>query len=119
LLAVFQPHLYSRTRDLLPEFAEALGAADAVIVAGVYGAREEPIAGVDASLLSARVAAVAPRATVITEPNRQRVPVTLATVARAGDVVLIMGAGDIREAGEAYLRQGPGAGSMNTKEVSA
>lgn len=103
LIAVFQPHLYSRTRDHLDDFATTLAEADAVIVAGIYAAREEPIEGVDASLLSGRISRLAPGRTVLTEPDKARIPAMLAIVARPGDVALIMGAGDIREAGEWFL----------------
>ncbi|MFW5867404.1 MAG: UDP-N-acetylmuramate--L-alanine ligase, partial [Armatimonadota bacterium] len=49
IVAIFQPHLYSRTRDFMDDFAQALSLADEVIVAGIYGAREEPLEGVDAA----------------------------------------------------------------------
>ncbi|MCQ2153544.1 MAG: UDP-N-acetylmuramate--L-alanine ligase [Bacteroidales bacterium] len=51
ITAVFQPHLYTRTRDFAPEFAEALSAADRVVLLDIYPAREEPISGVSAELI--------------------------------------------------------------------
>ncbi|NLH98978.1 MAG: UDP-N-acetylmuramate--L-alanine ligase [Chthonomonadales bacterium] len=107
LIAVFQPHLYSRTRDLLDDFAQALAGADAVVVTGIYAAREEPIPGVDAALLSGRVAAVAPDVTLLTEPDRERIPSTLEHIVRKDDVILMLGAGDIREVGERLVATEP------------
>ena len=52
LVAIFQPHLYSRTRDFLPEFAGALALADALIVTDIYAAREQPIAGGAAEIVN-------------------------------------------------------------------
>ena len=51
LLVAFQPHLYSRTRDFAPQFADALSAADAVILLDIYPAREEPIPGVTSKII--------------------------------------------------------------------
>ncbi len=106
LIAVFQPHLYSRTRDLLEGFALALAKADCVIVAGIYAAREEPIPGVGPTLLAGRIARAAPDMTVLVEPDKASIPDAVRTIARPGDVLLILGAGDIRQAGEAFLSGG-------------
>jgi UDP-N-acetylmuramate--alanine ligase len=106
IIAVFQPHLYSRTRDLLDEFAEALASADAVVVAGIYAAREEPIPGVSPSLLTGRIAARAPRITLLTEPDKRLIPAAVERIARPADVLLVLGAGDIREVAEGYLAMG-------------
>ncbi len=92
LVAVFQPHLYSRTRDLAPEFGAALSAADLVFVTDVYAAREEPIPGVSGRLVS-DAARTASAETIDVENG-----VAAATVAgrlRPGDLVVTMGAGDI------------------------
>ena len=55
LTVVFQPHLYSRTRDFAPEFARALSKADAVVLADIYPAREEPIPGVTSKIIFDRI----------------------------------------------------------------
>jgi UDP-N-acetylmuramate--alanine ligase len=55
LTAIFQPHLYTRTRDLYREFAEALSHADKVILVPIYPAREEPIEGITSEIIAERV----------------------------------------------------------------
>lgn len=89
--AVFQPHLYSRTRDLAAEFGTALSLADAVVVTDVYGSREEPIPGVTGRLVAEAVTEV-PVAYV---RHRLDVAAHLAGSVRPGDMVVIMGAGDV------------------------
>ncbi len=92
LVAVFQPHLYSRTRDLAREFGAALSSADLVFVTDVYAAREEPIAGVSGRLVSdaARTAS----AEAIDVENGAAADVVAGRL-RPGDLVVTMGAGDI------------------------
>ncbi|GGO02649.1 UDP-N-acetylmuramate--L-alanine ligase [Microbispora rosea subsp. aerata] len=97
VIAVFQPHLYSRTRFFADEFGAALGLADEVIVLDVYGAREDPEPGVSGALVAGKVPLPAER--VVYAPDRQSVPALVAGRARAGDIVLTMGAGDVTELG--------------------
>jgi UDP-N-acetylmuramate--alanine ligase len=98
---VFQPHRYSRTRDLLPDFGPALADADVVVLTDIYGAGEEPLAGVtlealaDAVRGSVRVLHVVPRLT--------DVPGRVAGLARSGDVVITLGAGSIGGSGDRIL----------------
>lgn len=101
LIVVFQPHLYSRTRDFAAEFAAALGLADEVIVLDVYGAREEPIAGVGGEQIARLIDGTATR--VHYEPSFDRVPDLVSTVAAEGDLVLTMGAGDVTMLGPEIL----------------
>jgi UDP-N-acetylmuramate--alanine ligase len=103
VVAVFQPHLYSRTRAFAPALGQALAAADVVIVTDVYGARETPVPGVTGGLVvdSAR----ARGAEVHYVPGTGDVPDTVAGLARPGDLVLTLGAGDITEAGPVILRR--------------
>jgi UDP-N-acetylmuramate--alanine ligase len=93
---LFQPHLYSRTRHLAPELAEALAAADDVTVTDIYAARETPVPGVTGKIvvdeLSDRGVLAAYTPTV--EQGAERV----ARRARQGDVVLVVGAGDVDRA---------------------
>lgn len=91
--AVFQPHLYSRTRDMHRELGAALALADRVVVTDVYGSRETPIPGVTGQL----VADAARRAGGAVEyvPHRGDVAAHLAGLAQTGDLVVTMGAGDI------------------------
>ncbi|WP_250323967.1 UDP-N-acetylmuramate--L-alanine ligase [Williamsia sp. CHRR-6] len=90
VVAVFQPHLYSRTATFAAEFATALDLADHVVVLDVYGAREEPIDGISgrtvAALVSVDVEFVADLSAVAGH---------VADLARPGDVIITLGAGDI------------------------
>jgi UDP-N-acetylmuramate--alanine ligase len=101
IVAAFQPHLYSRTRDFAREFGEALAAADAVYIADIYPAREQPIPGVTADLIvaSTREAGGA----VAWQGARGALSNALASAARAGDVVITIGAGDITKTGPELL----------------
>ncbi|HLH81123.1 MAG TPA: UDP-N-acetylmuramate--L-alanine ligase [Chthonomonas sp.] len=97
LLVVFQPHLYSRTRDFLNEFAAALAEADAVIVTDIYPARERPIPGVRTADIVHGVVRLKPSIPAIFLPNKTDAPKMLHALAQPGDVVLFLGAGDIRD----------------------
>ncbi|GIH74161.1 UDP-N-acetylmuramate--L-alanine ligase [Planobispora longispora] len=97
VIAVFQPHLYSRTRFFAEEFGAALGLADEAIVLDVYGAREDPEPGVSGALVADKVPL--PSAQVAYAPQREAVPALVADRARPGDIVLTMGAGDVTELG--------------------
>ena len=103
LVAVFQPHLYSRTRDLMAEFASSFDDAGAVVITDIYPAREAPIPGVTAAALAERIAERHPHLPVEYVADKADVPAALLALARSGDLVVTMGAGDIREAGERYL----------------
>jgi UDP-N-acetylmuramate--alanine ligase len=102
IVAAFQPHLFSRTRDFAREFGEALAAADAVYVADIYPAREQPIPGVTADLIvdSTRQAG----GSVAWQGSRGDLSSELARAVRGGDVVLTIGAGDITKTGPELLR---------------
>jgi UDP-N-acetylmuramate--alanine ligase len=101
LVAAFQPHLYSRTRDFAGAFGRALAAADAVFLAEVYPAREQPIAGVHAGLV-ADATAEAGR-TVVWRGARDGLAEALAGFVAPGDVVLTIGAGDVTRTGPELL----------------
>ncbi len=103
LVAIFQPHLYSRTRDFMDGFADALAQADALFVTGIYAAREQPIAGVDAKDIVFKAIAQNPNLPSTFTPDKQSIPAMLRYLARPGDVCVFMGAGDIREQGERFL----------------
>ncbi len=102
VVACFQPHLYSRTRDFAIEFGRALAAADIVMLTDVYGAREDPMPGVSSELVV--TAAREAGADVRYVPALIDVPAALAAVAREGDLILTLGAGDITTAGPALAR---------------
>ena len=94
---LFQPHRYTRTRDLMAEFAGAFRDADTVEVLDIYAASEQPIAGIDAAALVQEVAATGgPK--VSYAPSLAEGAAALAREARAGDVILTMGAGSVSHA---------------------
>ena len=97
VIAVFQPHLYSRTRDLAVAFARELAAADCVVLAAVYAAREAPLPGVDSELIAGALRSSGYKAVEYLPDGEQLVP-HLVGICRRGDLVLVMGAGDIGEA---------------------
>ncbi|MEE6274060.1 UDP-N-acetylmuramate--L-alanine ligase [Georgenia wangjunii] len=102
VLALFQPHLYSRTRTFAAEFAQALSAADVVVVTDVYAAREDPVPGVDSSLITDAMADH-PDARVV--GDRFDAARAVARRARPGDLVLTIGAGDVTELGPVVLAE--------------
>jgi UDP-N-acetylmuramate--alanine ligase len=92
-VVAFQPHLYSRTRDFASAFGAALGLADEVVVLEVYGAREDPEPGVSGALVADAVTLPPDRVQYV--PRWSDVPAVVAAVARPGDLVITMGAGDV------------------------
>jgi UDP-N-acetylmuramate--alanine ligase len=98
VLALFQPHLYSRTRHLAREFGVALAGADAVAVMDVYRAREEPVEGVTGKLVVDALAELRPGMPVAWTPALEDGVRFVARRARAGDCVLTLGAGDVDRA---------------------
>ena len=102
IVAAFQPHLYTRTRDFAREFGEALAAADAVYIADIYPAREQPIPGVTADIIVASTRAAG--GSVAWQGARSVLSNELARAVRGGDVVLTIGAGDITKTGPELLR---------------
>lgn len=103
LLALFQPHLYSRTVHLAYEFARALAAADAVCVTDVYPAREEPVPGVSGRLIVDQLASVRPGMRIGWAPTVEEGARLVAGWARPGDTVLTLGAGDVDRAAPLIL----------------
>ncbi|MGV1086975.1 MAG: UDP-N-acetylmuramate--L-alanine ligase [Mycobacterium sp.] len=97
-IVVFQPHLYSRTKTFAHEFADALETADEVFVLDVYAAREQPLAGVSGALIAERISVP-----VHYVPDFSAVAARVAAVARPGDVVVTMGAGDVTLLGPEIL----------------
>ncbi|MEU2349322.1 UDP-N-acetylmuramate--L-alanine ligase [Modestobacter sp. NPDC049651] len=111
LIVLFQPHLYSRTAEFATAFGEALGLADEVVVMDVYGAREDPVPGVTGALVADAVPL--PREHVRFEPSWSAAAPALAALARPGDLVVTMGAGDVSMVGPevlAALADQPGDG---------
>ena len=101
VLVVFQPHLFSRTQELGAELGEALALADASVVLDIYPAREDPVPGVTSDLVID--AARRHGADVTPEHDRSAVPGLIAGMAKPGDLVLTMGAGDVTDLGPEIL----------------
>ena len=105
VIAVFQPHRYSRTRALYREFGDAFGAADAVVITEVYGAGEMPQPGVNGKLIVDAICETRGHPEVFYLPQQGAIPRVLSEVAEPGDLVLTLGAGDISGVGDALLER--------------
>ena len=105
LVVAFQPHRYSRTRDLFDEFAAVLSTVDALVLTEVYPAGEAPIAGADAKSL-ARSIRTRGRVDPVVVGSAGELADALAGVLRDGDLLLMMGAGDIGAAAQQIARTG-------------
>jgi UDP-N-acetylmuramate--alanine ligase len=94
LIVVFQPHRYSRTHQLFDAFGPSLAGADEIVLTGIYGAGEEPIAGVTAEALAAAIRHGSGRPVRVVDSLDAAVTAVVALV-RPGDAVITMGAGSI------------------------
>jgi UDP-N-acetylmuramate--alanine ligase len=103
LVAVFQPHRFTRTRDLMSDFAPALAGADVVVLTDIYPAGETPIPGVTLEALANVVRPVVTELHVV--PQLDDVPAAVARLARTGDLVLTLGAGSIGAASVRVVEQ--------------
>ena len=99
VVAVFQPHLYSRTRDFHQDFGQSFFDADILIVTDVYPAREDPIPGVTGELIANAARSLGHRQ-VVYIPEKEEIAEYLKEIVRKGDLVITMGAGDIWKVGE-------------------
>jgi len=102
VLVLFQPHRFTRTRDLMEEFAGAFGDADSVQVLDIYAASEKPIEGVTGEALVARVREISGKLVAYAGSMEEAVA-RLVADARAGDVIMTMGAGNVSAAGGMLL----------------
>lgn len=106
LIAIFQPHLYSRTRQLADAFGRSLLGAETAIVTGIYGSREQPEPGVSGELVAEAARAAGHRDVTFVEQWRD-LPSQLAQRVAAGDVILTLGAGDIVRLAELLVAEAP------------
>ena len=109
VVAVFQPHRYSRTEALASGFGASFEDADRIVVTDVYGAGEQPVPGVTGKLVSDAVCTHVPGRPVAYLPHRADLIEYLTASTRPGDVVLTLGAGDITNVGEELLARLDGA----------
>jgi UDP-N-acetylmuramate--alanine ligase len=103
VIAVFQPHLYSRTRDFYREFGSGFHQADVLVVTDVYPAREQPIEGVSGRLVADAARELGHRQ-VHYIADRKMIAGELKGLSKPGDIIITLGAGDIYKTGEEYLR---------------
>jgi UDP-N-acetylmuramate--alanine ligase len=101
IVCAFQPHRYTRTRDLMGDFATAFNDADTVVLTEIYAAGEDPIPGITGARLHEAVKACGHRDATFVE--RSELAAKLRERVREGDLVLTLGAGDITHAGEELL----------------
>lgn len=115
LIAVFQPHLYSRTRLLAKQFGESLAGADIAVVLDVYRAREraEDFPGVDGRLIAETTADAAGGRPVYWLPTFADAAPVLERLARSGDIVLVLGAGDVDGLGRMLVGDAEPAGAVS------
>ena len=102
VIAVFQPHLYSRTRDFYQEFGQSFFDADILVVTDIYGAREEPIPGVSGALVADAAKAFGHRNVQYVKDKGEAAEAVMRMV-RPGDMVVTLGAGDITQTGDAVI----------------
>jgi UDP-N-acetylmuramate--alanine ligase len=105
VVAVFQPHRYSRTAAFAAEFGRSFDGADRVVVMDVYGAGEEPVPGVTGKLVADEICAHLPGRPVAYLPHRVELLDYLTRTARPGDALLTLGAGDVSALGEELLER--------------
>ena len=102
IVAVFQPHLYSRTKDLYQDFGSSFFDAEVCVITDVYPSREEPIEGVDGKLIADSAKEYGHRQVHYVQ-DKQDLPDKLKEIAQPGDVIITMGAGDIYRYGEKFV----------------
>lgn len=103
VVALFQPHRYSRTAALAEEFGASFGAADRVVITDVYGAGEEPVPGVTGKLIADSICEHLPGRPIAYIPHRGELVSYLSKSCRSGDALLTLGAGDVNSIGEELL----------------
>ncbi|HEY7750795.1 MAG TPA: cyanophycin synthetase, partial [Ignavibacteriaceae bacterium] len=103
LVAVFQPHLYSRTRDFYQEFGRSFLNTDVFICTDVYPARESAIEGISGALIADTTKKFGHK-NVFYLPNKNDVPAKLMELKKDNDIIITMGAGDIWKYGEKFVQ---------------
>ena len=104
VIAVFQPHLYSRTRDFKDEFGSSFNHADVVIITDIFPAREAPIEGVTGKLIADAVKSSGHKE-VHYLPEKEKISDFLIDFATEGDMIITIGAGDIYKIGEEFIQK--------------
>ena len=102
MVAIFQPHLFSRTKDFYQEFGRSFLNSDIFICTNVYPAREEPIEGVSGKLIT-DIAKKFGHKNVVYLEDKNEIPTYLMTIKQKDDIIITMGAGDIWKYGEKFV----------------
>jgi UDP-N-acetylmuramate--alanine ligase len=102
-IAVFQPHLYSRTRDFCGDFGKSFFQSDILLVTDVYPAREKPIAGISGELVAQAAREYGHRKVVYIQ-DKGKVATYLAAQVLPGDLIITLGAGDVHRIGEELIK---------------
>jgi UDP-N-acetylmuramate--alanine ligase len=105
IIAIFQPHLYSRTAFFGDALGAALSAADVVVVTDIDGSREDPVPGITGKIVVDGALRARPRARVAYLPRRGDIAHYVASIAREGDLVVTIGAGDVTMLGDVILSE--------------
>ncbi len=103
VVAVFQPHLYSRTQELYQDFGLSFFDAEQIVITDIYPSREEPIEGVTGDLIAETAKSYGHRGVHYVE-DKKELPSRLSEIVEPGDIVVTMGAGDIYKYGELYVQ---------------
>jgi len=103
VIAIFQPHLFSRTKDLLSDFATAFQEADVVILTSIYAAREKDTGEISGADLARAVAQWHPR--TYYRPEKEEIPELALSLAQPGDLIITLGAGDIERVADELARR--------------
>lgn len=103
VVAVFQPHLYSRTQELYQDFGLSFFDAEQIVITDIYPSREEPIEGVTGELITDTAKSYGHRGVHYVE-DKKELPSRLSEIVKPGDIVITMGAGDIYKYGELYVQ---------------
>jgi len=104
IVAVFQPHLYSRTQDLYKEFGLSFSDAEVLVITDVYPSREKPIDGVTGKLIADTAERYGHKNVIYVE-DKVDVTETLKEISEEGDIIITMGAGDIYKFGEEFVKE--------------
>jgi UDP-N-acetylmuramate--alanine ligase len=104
IIVVFQPHLYSRTRDFYQEFGRSFFHSDVLLVTPIYPARERPISGISGKMITDAAIQTGHRSAFYIEKNEDIID-QIDFIKQPGDIVITMGAGDIYKYGEAFLNR--------------
>jgi UDP-N-acetylmuramate--alanine ligase len=108
VVAVFQPHRYSRTAELWAEFGRSFADADEVVITDVYGAGEAPVPGVTGRLVADAVLREDPRTPVHYVAGRSDLRAVVRRLLRPGDLCCTLGAGDLTSLPDELMADGPG-----------